>query len=72
MKSFALAAKILISHLELLTEVDQVVSGMDSLMEENVHEGNGNISNKKHGKLIADINTDILLNENTKALSRLR
>ena len=25
---------------------------------------NGNISNKKHGKLIADINTDILLNEN--------
>lgn len=39
-ESIALAAKILISHLELLTEVDSAVAEMDSLMEENVHEFN--------------------------------
>ena len=44
-ESIALAAKILISHLELLSEVDQVVSGMDSLMEENVHENNSKTVN---------------------------
>lgn len=44
-ESFALASKILISHLELLTEIDQLTYGLGSLMEENVHEGNGNISN---------------------------
>lgn len=44
-ESIALASKILISHLELLTEIDQLTYGLGSLMEENVHEGNGNISN---------------------------
>ena len=44
-ESIALAAKILVSHLELLTEVDQVVAGMDSLMEENVHENNSKAVN---------------------------
>lgn len=39
-ESIALAAKILISHFELLTEVDQAVVEMGSLMEENVHEFN--------------------------------
>lgn len=39
-ESIALASKILISHFELLTEVDSIVSDMDSLMEENVHEFN--------------------------------
>ncbi len=39
-ESIALASKILISHFELLTEVDTIVSDMDSLMEENVHEFN--------------------------------
>jgi len=44
-ESIALSAKILNSHLELLTEVDQVVSGMGSLMEENVHENNSKTVN---------------------------
>ena len=44
-ESIALAAKILNSHLELLTELDQVVSGMDSLMEENIHENNSKAIN---------------------------
>ena len=44
-ESLALASKILVSHLELLTEVDQVVESMDSLMEENVHEFNSSTVN---------------------------
>ena len=44
-ESIALAAKILISHLELLTEVDKTVADMDSLMEENVHEYNSKTVN---------------------------
>ena len=44
-ESIALAAKILISHLELLSEVDQTVSRLDSLMEENVHENNSKTVN---------------------------
>ncbi|MDO5439992.1 MAG: DNA-directed RNA polymerase subunit alpha [Erysipelotrichaceae bacterium] len=44
-EAFALAAKILISHLELLTEVDQLTSELGSLMEENTHENMGNIIN---------------------------
>ena len=44
-ESIALASKILISHLELLTEVDKAVAGMDSLMEENVHEFNSKTVN---------------------------
>ena len=44
-ESFALAAKILISHLELLTEVDKLTSELGSLMEENTHENMGSIIN---------------------------
>ncbi|MBR5755735.1 MAG: DNA-directed RNA polymerase subunit alpha [Erysipelotrichaceae bacterium] len=33
-ESIALASKILMSHLELLTEIDEEVSGMDSVMKE--------------------------------------
>ncbi len=39
-ESLALAAKILVSHLELLTEVDNDVNEMDSLMKDFVNEGN--------------------------------
>ena len=38
-ESLALAAKILISHLELLSEVDTQVSGMESLMKDYVNDG---------------------------------
>lgn len=44
-EAFALAAKILISHLELLTEVDQLTSELGSLMEENTHENMGGVIN---------------------------
>ena len=44
-EAVAMAAKILVSHLELITEIDQMTFGLGSLMEENVHEGNGNIAN---------------------------
>ena len=39
-ESIALASKILISHLELLSEVDQEVAGMESLMKDYVNDGN--------------------------------
>lgn len=39
-ESLALAARILVSHLELLTEVDSEVNEMDSLMKDFVNEGN--------------------------------
>ena len=44
-ESIALAAKILISHLELLSDVDQLTSELGSLMEENSHEGLGKAIN---------------------------
>ena len=44
-KSLALASKILVSHLDLLTEIDAVTSQMDSLMEDNVHETNSKVVN---------------------------
>ena len=44
-EAFALSAKILISHLELLTEVDKQTSELGSLMEENSHENMGSIIN---------------------------
>lgn len=44
-ESIALASKILISHLELLTEVNSEVASMGSLMEENVHEINSKTVN---------------------------
>jgi len=44
-EAIALSAKILNSHLDLLTEVDQVVSGMGSLMEENSYENNAKTIN---------------------------
>ncbi|MBP5280121.1 MAG: DNA-directed RNA polymerase subunit alpha [Erysipelotrichaceae bacterium] len=39
-ESIALAAKILISHLDLLSEVDSEVNEMDSLMKDYVNDGN--------------------------------
>ena len=44
-ESLAMAAKILISHLELLTEVDKLTSELGSLMEENTHENMGSVIN---------------------------
>ena len=39
-ESLALAAKILVSHFDLLTEIDTEVNAMDSLMKDSVNEGN--------------------------------
>ncbi|MBQ2658474.1 MAG: DNA-directed RNA polymerase subunit alpha [Erysipelotrichaceae bacterium] len=39
-ESLALAAKILISHLDLLTNIDTEISEMDSVMKDYVNEGN--------------------------------
>ncbi|MDO4940824.1 MAG: DNA-directed RNA polymerase subunit alpha [Erysipelotrichaceae bacterium] len=39
-ESIALAAKILVSHLELLTEVDNAVCEMESVMKDNVSDAN--------------------------------
>ena len=39
-ESIALASKILISHLELLSEVDTEIAGLDSLMKDSVSEAN--------------------------------
>ena len=44
-ESIALAAKILISHLELLTEVDQKVKDSESVMAEKAHENNSKTIN---------------------------
>ena len=44
-ESIALAAKILISHLELVSDVDALTSELGSLMEENSHEGLGKAIN---------------------------
>ena len=44
-EAIALSSKILISHLELLTEVDQKVKESESVMEENVHENNSKAVN---------------------------
>ena len=39
-ESLALAAKILVSHFDMLTEIDSEVSEMESLMKDSVNEGN--------------------------------
>ena len=39
-ESLALAAKILVSHFDLLTEIDTEVNAMDSFMKDSVNEGN--------------------------------
>ncbi len=39
-ESLALAAKILVSHFDLLTEIDTEVNAMNSLMKDSVNEGN--------------------------------
>ena len=44
-ESIALAAKILISHLELLADVDNIVSEMDSLMKDNVSDNGAKKAN---------------------------
>ena len=54
-EAIALSAKILISHLELLSEVDQEVSEMDSLMKEFVNDGNA----KKINMSIDDLDLSV-------------
>ena len=53
--SFALAAKILISHLELFTEIDSEISGMESLMKDYVNDG----SAKKVNMSIDDLDLTV-------------
>ena len=54
-ESLALAAKILISHLELLSEIDTEVSGMESLMKDYVNDG----SAKKINMAIEDLDLTV-------------
>ena len=54
-ESLALASKILISHLELLTEIDSEVEGMESLMKEYVNDGNA----KKINMAIEDLDLTV-------------
>ena len=54
-EAFALSAKILISHLELLTEVDQLTSELGSLMEENSHENMGGAINMSIDDLVLTV-----------------
>lgn len=44
-ESLALASKILISHLELLSEVDEETNQLESLMKDHVNENNNKVSN---------------------------
>lgn len=44
-ESLALASKILISHLELLSEVDEEVSELDNLMKDHVNENSNKVNN---------------------------
>ena len=54
-EAFALSAKILISHFELLSEVDQEVAEMDSLMKDYVNEANA----KKINMSIDDLDLSV-------------
>ena len=54
-EAFSLSAKILISHLELLSEVDQEVAEMDSLMKDYVNEANA----KKINMSIDDLDLSV-------------
>ena len=54
-ESLALAAKILISHLELLSEIDTSVDGMESLMKDYVNDGNA----KKINMAIEDLDLTV-------------
>ena len=54
-ESLALAAKILISHLELLSEIDTEVNGMESLMKDYVNDGNA----KKINMTIEDLDLTV-------------
>ena len=54
-ESLALAAKILISHLELLSEIDTEVNEMDSLMKDYVNDG----SAKKINMAIEDLDLTV-------------
>ena len=54
-ESLALAAKILISHLELLSEVDTQVNEMESLMQDFVNDG----SIKKNNMTIEDLDLTV-------------
>ena len=54
-ESLALAAKILVSHFDLLTEIDTEVNAMDSLMKDSVNEGNA----KKFNMSIDDLDLTV-------------
>ena len=54
-ESIALASKILISHLELLSEVDSEVNSMESLMQDFVNDGNA----KKINMTIEDLDLTV-------------
>ena len=54
-EAFALSAKILIDHLDLLSEVDQEVAEMDSLMKDYVNEANA----KKINMSIDDLDLSV-------------
>lgn len=54
-ESIALASKILISHLELLSEIDSEVNGMESLMQDFVNDGNA----KKINMTIEDLDLTV-------------
>ena len=54
-ESLAMAAKILISHLELLSEVDTEINGMESLMKDYVNDG----SAKKINMAIEDLDLTV-------------
>ena len=54
-EAFALSAKILIDHLDLLSEVDQEVAEMDSLMKDYVNEANA----KKISMSIDDLDLSV-------------
>ena len=54
-ESLALAAKILISHLELLSEIDTQVNEMESLMKDYVNDGNA----KKINMAIEDLDLTV-------------
>ncbi|MDD2591518.1 MAG: DNA-directed RNA polymerase subunit alpha [Erysipelotrichaceae bacterium] len=54
-KSLALASKILIEHLDVLTNVDEAVKDMDSLLKE----ANGETTNKSMAMMIEDLDLSV-------------
>ncbi|MDO4702004.1 MAG: DNA-directed RNA polymerase subunit alpha [Erysipelotrichaceae bacterium] len=53
--SLALGSKILIDHLDILTNVDQLVAGMDSLMKD----ASGEVNSKSSNMMIEDLDLSV-------------